>query len=136
MLKLAPGPTVLVVMLAGCAAQVAQKEDLLAAAGFTYRSANTPQAAAALKALPPHKFVHQTRNGKSIWIYADPSICGCLYAGDDAAYQRFQQMVFQKQLIDQQTQVAMMNQNAAIEQQAAMMNWAVWGPWAPYYIVP
>lgn len=136
MLKLSFGLMVAVAVLGGCAAQVVQKEDMLAAAGFTFRAATTPQAASALKALPPHKFVHQIRNGTPIWIYADPSICGCLYAGDDAAYQRYRQMVFQKQIADEQTQAAMMNQNAAIEQQAAMMNWGVWGPWAPYYIVP
>jgi hypothetical protein len=123
-------------LLGGCAAQVAQKEDILAAAGFTYRAATTPQAAAALRALPPHKFVHQVRNGKPIWLFADPTNCGCLYVGDDTAYQRFRQMVFQKQIADEQTQAAMMNQNAAFEQSAAMMNWAVWGPWAPFYVVP
>jgi hypothetical protein len=122
--------------LGGCAAQIAQKEDILAAAGFSYRPANTPQAAAALKALPPHKFIHQIRNGQPVWIYADPSNCGCLYAGDDAAYHRFRQMVFQKQIADEQSQAAMLNDDAAIQQNAAMMNWAVWGPWAPFYIAP
>jgi hypothetical protein len=136
MSKLTLGLVVVAVSLGGCAAQVAQKENMLAAAGFTYRAAATPQAAVTLKTLPPHKFVHQIRGGKSIWIYADPSICGCLYAGDDAAYQQYRQMVFQKQIADEQTQAAMLNQNAAMEQQAAMMNWAVWGPWAPYYVVP
>jgi hypothetical protein len=119
--------------LAACTAQVAQREDLLSAAGFSFRPANTPAAAAALRALPPHKFVQQTRNGQPIWLYADPSVCGCLYVGDEAAYQRFRQMVFQKQLADEQSQAAMMNRDAAMEQNAIMMNWGVWGPWAPYY---
>lgn len=124
------------VILSGCAAGVAQREDLLAAAGFSYRAATTPQAAAALRSLPPHRFVHEVRNGRPIWLYADPTICGCLYVGDDAAYQRFRQMVFQKQLADEQSESALMNQDAAFEQNAALMNWGVWGPWAPYYIVP
>ena len=37
------------------------KEDMLAAAGFTLVPANTPQRQASLSALPPHKFVHQAR---------------------------------------------------------------------------
>jgi hypothetical protein len=131
-----PGLMGALLAVGACTSQVVQKEDILAAAGFSFRPANTPRAAAALKALPPHRFVHQIRNGQPIWIYADPTICGCLYAGDDAAYQRFRQMVFQKQIADERTQAALMNQNAAMEQNAAMMDWAVWGPWAPYYIVP
>jgi hypothetical protein len=137
MVKMASiGWTGVLLMLGACTQAVVQKEDLLSAAGFTFRPANTPQAAAALKALPAHKFVHQMRNGQPIWIYADPSICGCLYAGNEAAYQRFRQLVFQKQIADEQSQAAMMNQNAAMEQSATMMNWAIWGPWAPYYIAP
>jgi hypothetical protein len=45
-------------------------------------------------------------------------------------------MVFQRQIADEQSQAAMMYHDAAMEQNAAMMNWAVWGPWAPYYVVP
>jgi hypothetical protein len=119
--------------LAACAQAINNKEDLLLAAGFSYRPANTPQTAASLKALPKHRFVHQVRNGQSVWIYADPSICGCLYAGNDAAYQRYRQEVFQKQIADEETQAALANENAAIEQNAIAFDWGVWGPWAPYY---
>ena len=119
-----------------CTSPVVQKEDMLAAAGFSYRPANTPQTAAALKALPPHRFIPQTRNGQTVWVYADPAICGCLYAGDDAAYQRYKQEVFQKQLADEQALTAEANQQAAMEQNAAMVQWDIWGPWAPFYPVP
>jgi hypothetical protein len=122
--------------LGGCTSTVVQKEDMLAAAGFTYRPANTPQTAAALKAMPPHRFIPQTRNGRTVWVYADPTICGCLYAGDDIAYQRFKQEVFQKQLADEQALTAEANQQAAMEQNAAAVQWDVWGPWAPFYPVP
>jgi hypothetical protein len=119
------GLTSAVLALGACAAQVEQKEDLLTAAGFTFRSANTPEAAAALKALPPHKFIHQVLDRQPVWIYADPSDCGCLYAGNDAAYQRYRQMVFQRQIADEQTEAAMMNRDAAVEQNDTAMNWAV-----------
>jgi hypothetical protein len=130
------GLTVTLLALGACSAPVVQKEDMLAAAGFSFRPANTPRAAVALKALPAHRFVRRVRNGQTVWIYADPTICGCLYAGNDAAYQRFRQEVFQKQIADEQSEAALMNQNAALEQNAMMMDWSVWGPWAPYYIVP
>ena len=52
----------LFVAVSACANQVQDKEDMLAAAGFTLVPANTPQRQAALKTLPPHKFVHQVRN--------------------------------------------------------------------------
>jgi hypothetical protein len=119
--------------LAACTSPVVQKEDMLAAAGFTYRPATTPQTAAALKALPPHRFIPQTRNGQTVWVYADPAICGCLYAGDDAAYQRYKQEVFQKQLADQQALTAEANEQAAMAQNAELVQWDIWGPWAPFY---
>jgi len=77
-------------ILAVCAAAsacnpVQNKEDMLAAAGFTLVPANTPQRQASLSSLPPHKFVHQVRNNAVIFIYADPTICDCLYVGNQAA---------------------------------------------------
>jgi hypothetical protein len=122
--------------LGACTPAVEQKEDMLAAAGFSFRPANTPQTAAALKTLPPHRFIHQVHNGQVVWIYADPTICGCLYAGSDTAYQHYRQEVFQKQLADEQAQAALENENAAMQQNAEMVQWAVWGPWAPYYAGP
>lgn len=125
--------TMALLALSACASAVAQKEDMLAAAGFAFRPADTPQKVAALKALPAHSFVHEVRNGQTVWIYADPSICACVYAGNDAAYSRYQQEVFQKRIADEQVQAARLAENAAIDQNVAVMNWAVWGPWAPYY---
>lgn len=74
------------VAVSACAGQVQNKEDMLAAAGFTLVPANTPQRQAALKALPPHKFVHQVHNNVVMFTYADPTICDCLYVGTEAAY--------------------------------------------------
>ena len=106
------------VAVAGCAAQVQQKEDLLAAAGFTLVPANTPERQAKLAAMPPHKFVHQVRNNAVVFTYADPTICDCLYVGNQAAYDRYRQEVFAK--------------NIANEQQATaedyQMDWGGWGP--------
>jgi hypothetical protein len=79
---------------------------------------NTPQRQAALKALPPHKFVHQVRNNVVMFTYADPTICDCLYVGNQAAYDRYRQNVFVKNIADEQQMTAQMNQ----------MDWGPWGP--------
>lgn len=104
--------------VSACAAQVQQKEDLLAAAGFTLVPANTPQRQTALSTLPPHKFVHQTRNNVVIYTYADPTICDCLYVGNQAAYDRYRQDVFAKNIANEQQMTAQMNS----------MDWDPWGP--------
>ena len=63
--------TGLVLGLAGCVSpqqQAAQKEDLLAAAGFQVRVADTPQRLAAMKRLPPNKFVTRVVNGQPVYL--------------------------------------------------------------------
>jgi hypothetical protein len=68
--------------VAGCASQqqlVGQKEDLLAAAGFQIRVSDTPHRLAAMRSLPPNKFVTRIVNGQPVYLYADPLVCRCVY---------------------------------------------------------
>jgi len=114
-------------ILAVCAAAsacnpVQNKEDMLAAAGFTLVPANTPQRQASLSSLPPHKFVHQVRNNAVIFIYADPTICDCLYVGNQAAYDRYRQDVFAKNLANEQQMTAQIN-----EAEEWGPEWTIWG---------
>jgi hypothetical protein len=109
---------VLFITVSACTNQVQNKEDLLAATGFTLVPANTPQRQAALKALPPHKFVRQMRNNGVIFTYADPTICDCLYVGNQAVYDRYRSEVFAKNLANEQQMTAQINE----------MNWGPWGP--------
>jgi hypothetical protein len=102
-------------LLTGCQStqqSVQSKEDLLAAAGFTIKPANTPARLAAMKRLPPHKFVQQTNAGNVVWVYADPTICQCVYFGDQTAWSNYRAMVFAKQLANEQQMTAIINQNA------------------------
>jgi hypothetical protein len=46
--------------------------------------------------------------------------CNCVYVGDQAAYQRFQQLAIKQRLVQEQVMAAEMNEDAA-------MNWGVWG---------
>jgi hypothetical protein len=99
---------------------VQSKENLLAAAGFTLQPANSPARIAAMKKLPPNKFVRQTSGGTVVYVYADPAGCQCVYFGDQTAWSNYRGAVFAKQLADEQQMTAMMNQNAFD-----------FGPWGP-----
>jgi hypothetical protein len=107
----------LCVAVAACTTAVQNKEDMLAAAGFTLVPADTSPRQAALADLPPHKFIHQVRNGRVLFVYADPTICDCLYIGDQAAYDRYRANVFAKNLANEQRFTAQINE----------MNWGPWG---------
>ncbi len=111
-----------VFLLAGCATEqelVQGRENMLAAAGFSIHPANTTERQAELKTLPPHKFLVQTRDNKTVYLYSDPTVCDCLYVGPEAAYQKYRQMVFQKQIADEQVTASQMNMNS--------WNWGPWG---------
>ncbi len=101
---------------------VQNREDQLSAAGFSIQPANTPERVAAMKKLPPHKFVQQTSGGNVVWLYADPTICQCVYFGNQAAWSNYRTMVFAKRLANEQQMTALMNQDAFD-----------FGPWAPWY---
>jgi len=124
---------VLVLALAGCAVvkdvqknEAADREQLLAAAGFQVRLADTPQKMAHLQTLTQRKLITHQRNGKVYYVYADALNCQCLYVGNTAAYQRFQQMQIDRQIAAQQRLTAEMNMDAA-------MNWDMYGPWDPWW---
>ena len=106
--------------LTACATRqerVEKREDLLSAAGFRIQPADTPERRASLGQLPPDRLVRQTRGGQVTYLYADPLVCGCLYAGDQGAYDRFRRETFQRQLADERL-------TAATE----ISDWG-WGPW-------
>jgi hypothetical protein len=69
------------------------KTDLLAQAGFVRKDANTEERLAALKMLPPHQFVLRNSNGSVKYMYADPTVCACIYVGGQRDYDRYRQMM-------------------------------------------
>lgn len=113
------------VLGAGCATirkdQAQSTESVLAAAGFRMKPADTPERLANLQAMRPRKIVPHVKDGKVAYVYADPTNCRCLYIGDEAAYQRYQQLAIQQQLAQENVMAAEMNEDAAL-------NWGVWGP--------
>ena len=107
--------------LAGCVSQqqlVGEKEDLLAAAGFQVRIADSPHRLAAMRSLPPNKFVTKVVNGQPVYLYADPLVCRCVYFGNQQNWAAYRQEVFAKQLADEAQMTALMMDSA----------WE-WGPW-------
>ncbi len=116
----------LVVALAGCTAiensHARNKEQLLAAAGFHERPADTPDKLKQLESLPDHKLLRREQNGKLYYVYADATACKCLYVGDEANYDEFQKLAVQQQIAEEETMAAQINQEYA-------MDWGAWGPW-------
>jgi hypothetical protein len=113
--------------VAGCAAVAKEDatatENLLAAAGFTMRPADTPEKLEHLKTMPVRKIVTRTRNDQLVFTYADPDFCRCLWVGDARQYNEYQRLVTQKQLA--QTQLL-----AAEELEMVPARWGMWGrPW-------
>jgi hypothetical protein len=114
------------IALASCetaAERIGSKEDLLAAAGFTVRPANTPQREAELKQLPPNKFVLKTKGDRVSYAYADPVVCDCLYIGDQHAYGAFKQELFTRRLADEEQMTAITYQDSWDWGEAGWNDW-------------
>lgn len=109
--------------LSGCqtTAGLQNKEDMLAAAGFSLQPADTPTRLAALKALPPNKFVRKVQGSTIVYVYGDPIVCKCVYFGNQQAYGAYRAMMFQQNIADEQRMTAFMMQDSTFD----------FGPWGP-----
>jgi predicted small secreted protein len=116
----------LAMALAACetmAERVGNKEDILAAAGFTVLPANTLARQAELRKLPANKFVRKADGDKTEYVYADPVVCDCLYIGDQKAYGAYRQDLLSKRIADEEQMAALTYQDS--------WDWGGWdwGPW-------
>ena len=113
------------VALAGCAAMRRQEAqdhgNLLTAAGFRIKPADTPQRMARLDAMPPLKMVARPKDDKMLYTYADPYACNCVYVGGEQEYAEYRRLAVQKQIADEQLAASMAAEDAA-------MDWQMWGP--------
>jgi hypothetical protein len=99
------------IWLAGCAtapsgSPAQSQEDLLNAAGFTLRVANTPQTSAYLKTLPPQQIVQHQYKGTTMYLVRTDQNAKACYVGDAAAYQRYQNLAAQAEMAASQRNVA------------------------------
>jgi len=117
---------IVAVTLANCASQEAKStEQLLAAADFQVRYADTPQKLAKLETLTQRKLVAHSADGGVRYVYADAAGCKCLYAGDEQAYKRYQKLAVEEKIAGEQEMTARLNRDAE-------MDWGLWRPWHPY----
>lgn len=65
------------------------KENKLVAAGFKKRSIKTEAQLTDFRQYPAHMIRPTTYKGRPVYVYADPTICGCLYMGSPTAYNRY-----------------------------------------------
>ncbi|HEX4153198.1 MAG TPA: hypothetical protein VHY75_13405, partial [Steroidobacteraceae bacterium] len=80
--------------LAACATQqqrISKTEDDLAAAGFVVKPANSEKRQDMLARLPPNKILQRVHGDNVHYVYADPTVCKCLYVGTQEAYSKFKQ---------------------------------------------
>jgi hypothetical protein len=95
--------------IAGCTAPtapVAQKGDMLAAAGFQVRVADSPHRVDQMKRLPPNKFVSRVRNGQPVYLYSDPAACNCVYLGTQQNWDVYQQQLAARRMAKEEVSAA------------------------------
>jgi hypothetical protein len=88
------------ILLSGCAtapsgSPAKSQDDLLTAAGFIPRVANTPQSLAYLQTLPPQEIVQHRYKGTTRYLVCTDQNAKTCYVGDEAAYQRYQNLANQ-----------------------------------------
>ena len=116
-------------MLNGCAESSQHRaqrlEPMLSAAGFHMLPPDTPQREQELASHTPLKMRYHFSNGKPHYWFADPYVCNCVYVGNEAEFQKYQQLKIQQQTAQREEEAAAMNENAAQEEQ---FNWMLWPP--------
>jgi hypothetical protein len=112
----------LLTFAAGCATTNAPSENLLAAAGFQQRTADTPRKQELLKSLPKNQLTLITWKGKNYYVQPDSTNPNVAWVGSPAEFQAYEQLRLAKQLSNDNLMAAQMNQDA-------MMTWGgAWGP--------
>ena len=127
------GSLLLVTTICGCEAQQAAltaRENRLSAAGFMIKPADTPERQAMLARLPADRFLLREHGDNLHYVFADPTVCGCLYVGTQQAYDQYRANELAQHLADEQ-------QLTARTYSDAEWTWDSWGPlypgWGPGY---
>ena len=95
---------------------------MLQTAGFDSAPANTPTQLDQLKSLPPLKLGYYIdKNGEAQYWMADPEDCKCIMYGDEAAYQRYENLKLENEMAER-------DRRAIEAQQAQGMGMGMGGP--------
>ena len=112
--------------LSSCGGMQAQsKENLLSAAGFQMRMADSPQKQDQLQSMTQRKVVPHQKNGQVYYTFAN-SKNGQLYIGNAQNYQRYQELAAQQRMAREEYMAAEMQEEEA-------MDWDMWGYYGPMW---
>ena len=111
-------------LLTGCAAiqraETKSTEQLLSAAGFKVLPADTLQKQAKLADLTPNKIARQIRGNNVYYLFPDDQN-QFVMVGDQAAYSKYQSLLVQEQISNQNLMAAQMETMPGM--------WGGWGYW-------
>ena len=103
--------------------QAQEMEPALEAAGFSELPAVNADQSSRLKSLPPLKLGYfDDKNGVRHYWMADPDYCKCLFHGDEASYQRYENIRLENQVAERDRHAVEM------QQQQQMMGPPGFGP--------
>jgi hypothetical protein len=117
-------------LLIGCTMVERQEtkntEQLLAAAGFNIKPADTPQKLASLQAMRQRKVIRrEVRPGAPLtFYYADATTCRCIYIGNEQNFQEYQRLATEQG-------IAIANQESALD--ASLDSYWAYDSWMPVY---
>ena len=95
--------------------QIKDTEQLLLAAGFKMKLADTPAKMAHLQTLSQNKIMAHQKDGSVYYIYADAANCQCFYWGKEQAYQSFLQLQAQQNIANEERMEAEMNEQEYLD---------------------
>lgn len=98
-----------------------ETEQLLSAAGFKMKLADTPEKRTQLQAMKQQSVLPRDKDGTLYFLYADAKDCGCLFVGTQENYQAYERLSVQRE-------VTIANQEARLDaEEADELNWGAWG---------
>ena len=110
-------------MVAGCAGDMQEKENLAVAAGFKAITPTKADQVKILQTLPADKITRTDYQGKTYYVLPDVKN-NQAFVGGPKQYQAYQQLRLARQMSNENLEAAEMNQQAS-------MNWGAWGGWGP-----
>jgi len=100
--KIVLSAVAIVTVLGGCTAmrrdRASETTSLLTQAGFKVLQADTPERMAKLNTLTPYKVIPWKRkSGGTVYAYAEPDLCKCVYVGSPKQYAQYRQLLSAEQ---------------------------------------
>lgn len=93
-----------VLLVGGCSVsgphRARSMEQTLTAAGFRTLPADTAEKLLRLQSIPARELHAVRRDGKRYYVFPDPAGCKCAYVGDEAAYQRLDELNVEREVQD------------------------------------